>query len=183
MRNNDIKEKEFRGLIFQIIIAAIVTFIIIQFLGRIVIVEGISMEPTLSDNDVIIIEKLTQRFGTIKQGDIVVLKIPEILSNNKSYVIKRVVATQGQHLVIENGEVWVDGNILEENYINGNETVIANPLYDDIIVPEDCVYVLGDNRLPGRSRDSRAFGPININRIIGKSWLRIFPINKIEIIR
>ena len=103
--------KEIKVLIFQIIIAVLAAFFIVEFLGRIVIVEGSSMQPTLSDNDVLIVEKLTQRFGKIKQGDIVVLKIPELLENKRRYVIKRVIATQGQHIKIEEGKVWVDGNL------------------------------------------------------------------------
>ncbi|NLM75432.1 MAG: signal peptidase I [Clostridiaceae bacterium] len=175
--------KEIKVLIFQIIIAVLAAFFIVEFLGRIVIVEGSSMQPTLSDNDVLIVEKLTQRFGKIKQGDIVVLKIPELLENKRRYVIKRVIATQGQHIKIEEGKVWVDGNLLQENYINGDRTIIENSVYDDIIVPEGCVYVLGDNRLPGKSRDSRVFGLVNTDRIVGKSWIRIFPLNRTGIVR
>jgi len=175
--------KEIKILILQVIVAAIVSIAVIEFLGRIVIVDGISMQPSLNDNDVLIIEKISQRFGGIKQGDIVVLRIPELLEKNRRYVIKRVIAIQGQHVKIEDGKVWVDGKVLEESYINGDDTTIDNTLYNDIVVPEGCVYVLGDNRLPGKSRDSRVFGPVNLKRIIGKTWIRIFPFNKFGVIR
>ncbi len=176
MSKND--TNEIKSFIIQLVIAVIVSVIIIVFVGRIAIVDGSSMLPTLNDNDVLIIESMTRHFGKINSGDIVIMKIPELMGGKKKYAVKRVIATQGQHVVITEGKVTVDGNVLNEGYINGHETLIENSVYDDVVVPEGCVYVLGDNRLPDKSRDSRNYGPVNKDRIIGKCWLRIFPFNK-----
>lgn len=174
--------KEAISWLAHIAVAIALGLAIIVFVGRLAIVDGNSMNPTLKNRDVIIIESLTQRFGSIKTGDIVVLKIPELLSGKKEYAIKRIIATEGQHVEIKDGSVYVDGEKLEENYINGSETVAGNSLYDDIVVPDGCIYVLGDNRIPGRSYDSRSFGPVSSDRIIGKCLIRIFPFSDAGIV-
>ncbi len=181
MTNN--ASKELKSFVIQLIIAGVVSVDIIVFVGRIAIVDGYSMAPTLNDNDVIIVESISRYFGKINSGDIVIMKIPELMGGKKKYAVKRVIATQGQHVIIADGKVSVDGKILSEGYINGNETLIGNSLYDDLVVPEGCVYVLGDNRLPDKSRDSRTYGPVNENRIIGKCWLRVFPLDKAGFVR
>lgn len=133
------------------------------------------MVPTLKNGDVLIIESVTPRFGTLRQGDIVVMRIPELLGDRRKYAVKRIIAVENQHVQIMNGRVFVDGRKLDEPYINGSETLEMNDFYSDIIVPEGCIYVMGDNRLPDKSRDSRVFGPVNKERVIGKCLLRIFP--------
>jgi signal peptidase I len=156
-------------------IAAIATVLVVIFIGRITIVEGNSMAPTLKDNNILIIQSLTQRFGGIKQGDIVVMRIPELLRNEGKFAVKRVIATEYQHVEIKDGKVYVDGEAVSEPYANGAETLADGSLYSDTIVPEGCIYVLGDNRLPGKSRDSRVFGPVSVKRVIGKCLVRIYP--------
>ena len=148
---------------------------IILFVGRLTIVEGNSMSPTLKNNNILVIESLTQRIGTIEQGDIVILNIPEFLSGKGKYAIKRVIAKENQHVTIDAGKVYVDGIALEEDYTNNEETLSENSPFADIIVPKGCIYVLGDNRMPGKSNDSRYFGPVNEERIVGKTWVRIYP--------
>lgn len=159
-------------------LAAVLAILIIVYLGRLTVVDGSSMMPTLRNQDVLIIESVTQRFGKIQPGDIVVLRIPELLGGNKKHAVKRVIATEGQRIEVKNGKVYVDGVPKDENYINGNETSAENSIYENIIVPKDCVYVMGDNRIPGKSFDSRAFGAIKKDRIVGKCWIRLFPFSK-----
>lgn len=164
-------------------IAVMLAVLITIFLGRITIVEGNSMNPTLENNNVLIIQSLTTRFGTVKQGDIVVMKIPEFLEGNKKYAIKRVIATENQRVEISGGKVYVDGKEISEDYINGSETLAGNSPYADMTVPEGCIYVLGDNRLPDKSRDSRIFGPVNLSRVVGKCLVRIFPFSDAGVVR
>lgn len=161
--------------ILHIAVAAALALLVVFFLGRFTVVNGNSMLPTLKNRDVVIIESITPRFGTIEQGDIVVLKIPELLEGKQKYAVKRVIAKENQHIEIRDGKVLVDGRELVEDYVNNKETQISNTLYSDIIVPEGCVYVLGDNRLPEKSKDSRVFGPVKEDRIVGKVWIRIYP--------
>ena len=167
--------KEISAWILHIAAAVVLGIAVITFLGRLTIVNGNSMSPTLKNQNVIIIESITPRFGTVKQGDIVVLKIPELLEGKQKYAVKRVIAKENQHIEIRDGKVFVDGKQLSESYINNEETHIGNNLYADMTVPEGCIYILGDNRIPEKSRDSRVFGPVKENRIVGKCWIRIYP--------
>lgn len=170
--------KDIIDWVLHIAVAVILGLGITIFIGRLTIVDGNSMSPTLKNQNVLIIESLTPRFGTMKPGDIVVLKIPELLEGNKKYAIKRIIAMENQHVVIRDGKVSVDGRVLLENYTNSSETIADGSPYADIIVPEGCIYVLGDNRIPDKSRDSRTFGAISKKRIIGKCWIRIFPFSQ-----
>lgn len=167
--------REILSWILHIAVAVALGLGVITFLGRLTVVNGNSMSPTLKNQNVIIIESITPRFGTIKQGDIVVLRMPELLEGKQKYAVKRVIAKENQNIEIRDGKVFVDGKQLSENYINNEETNIGNTLYADMVVPEGCIYVLGDNRIPEKSRDSRVFGPVKKDRIVGKCWIRIFP--------
>lgn len=164
--------------VIHIALAVVIGLFLILYVGRLTIVDGNSMNPTLRNQDVIIIEAITPRFGTIQAGDIVVMKIPEFLANRQEYAIKRVIAVENQQVLIKDGSVFVDGRELSESYINNKETTIENTLYSDIVVPEDCIYIMGDNRIPGKSFDSRTFGPVKTDRILGKTWVRLFPFSK-----
>jgi signal peptidase I len=170
--------KELINWTMQIALTIGITLLIVCYVGQFTIVRGDSMYPTLEDNNIMVIEKLTQRFGSLKQGDIVVLKVPELLDNDKTYVVKRIIALEGQRIKIQDGHVYVDGARLEENYTNGNNTHTVPGFYDDMTVPEGCVYVLGDNRLPGASRDSRNYGAVKLNRVAGRVVFRLLPIRK-----
>ncbi len=164
--------------VMHIVVAIALGVVIIVYVGRLTIVDGNSMAPTLQSQNVVIIESLTQRFGTIKPGDIVVLKIPELLDGHKKYAIKRIIAVENQRVEIREGKVFVDGIALIESYINGEQTTTNDPMYADVTVPKGCIYVLGDNRIPDKSRDSRTFGTINVDRIVGKCWIRLFPFSE-----
>ena len=170
--------KEILDWIFHIALAAILGILIVLFIGRLTIVDGNSMNPTLENQNVLIIENITPRFGTLKQGDIVVMKIPEILGSKRQYAIKRIIATENQHIEIRDGMVFVDGVKLDEDYVNYKETLVDNELYSDMVVPKGSIYVMGDNRIPDKSKDSRSFGVVNKSRVIGKCWVRIFPFSE-----
>ncbi|MGI6085329.1 MAG: signal peptidase I [Acetivibrionales bacterium] len=167
--------KEISGWFVNIAAAAALGLAVVIFLGRLTVVNGNSMYPTLKNQDVLIIENITPRFGTIEPGDIVVLRVPELLEGNQKYAVKRVIAKENQHVKIYDGNVYIDGKQLSENYVNNEKTYADNSLYADFVVPEGCIYVLGDNRIPEKSRDSRVFGPVKEDRIVGKCWIRIFP--------
>lgn len=170
--------KDILDWVIHLALAIVLGIAIIVFLGRLTVVDGNSMTPTLQNQDVLIIESVTPRFGDIKPGDIVVVKIPELLDNRKKYAIKRVIATEDQHVEIRDKKIYVNGVSLTEDYINGVETFSEDPMYTDMIVPKGCIYILGDNRIPEKSRDSRTFGAVNTDRIIGKSWIRLFPFSE-----
>lgn len=168
------------------IFAVVVVILLFTFVFRIVGIDGRSMVPTLQDDDRVVISNL---FYTPKTGDIVVLDTSEdtIFFNGRQYskpLIKRVIATGGQTVEVtsaENGaqEVYVDGVKLEENYINF-QTVMHSSSQAKLTVPKGCVFVMGDNR--GESLDSRSFGCISENAIVGRALFRIFPLSEMGLL-
>ena len=134
--------------------ALALTFIILIFIQPSV-VDGPSMQPTYYTKDFLIL----WRHGDIKRNDIIAFD-----SNNPTHddYIKRVIAIEGDHLVISNSVVTVNGEVIEEPYIK--ESTFKGEV--DMVISENCVFVMGDNR--NDSRDSRVMGEINLDDVIGK---------------
>jgi signal peptidase I len=151
------------------------TFFII-FLYQPVRVEGSSMLPGLEDQERIFINKFVYRWEPISRGDIVVFRYPR--DPGKSY-IKRVVALPGDYLLIDRGRVYVNGRSLDEPYVPSQYADTRS--YSDIVVPEGSYFVLGDHR--SMSSDSRDFGPIDQQYVIGKAVFIYWPVAKIGLLR
>jgi signal peptidase I len=99
-----------------------------------------------------------------------------VLEIGKTSYIKRVIGLPGEHVQIENGKVYINGEELEESYLQDNVVTESNGgVFTDIIVPENCVFVMGDNR--SQSTDSRKFGCIPIDKIEGKVLIRFWPLS------
>jgi signal peptidase I len=161
-------------------IAVIIGVLIVTFVAQRTIVYGSSMEPTLQDNNQLVIEKITPRFGKLKYGDIVTIYVPEELSEGKDYIIKRVIGVAGDTIEVKDGKVYLNGKKLDEPYMNGNYTYEVDPQYSSIKVPDGMIYVLGDNRLRNASKDSRSIGPVAIGKVRGRAFVRLYPFNKIR---
>lgn len=168
--------KSTRGEIYEwiqcLVFALIFCVVVFVFLFRLVDVVGDSMNPTLEDGDKMVVSDL---FYKPKQGDIIIFRKDEYKSEA---LVKRVIATEGQTVEIDftRGRVFVDGELLDEPYI-------AEPTRNQIdftgtqIVPEGCVFVMGDNRNESAdSRDSR-IGMVDERLIIGKVLLTVYPLN------
>lgn len=170
-------KKDLIELIKSVIIAAIAAFLIVTFVFRPVAVDGISMFPTLHSADRLIIEKVTYYFRKPIVGDIVVFNYP---ANPKEQFIKRVIAVGGDKLKINDHKVYVNGKPLVEPYIFEKMNAIIDQNYEnEIIIPKGTIFVMGDNR--NDSRDSRYsdVGFVDLKQLIGKTFIRIFPFNKI----
>jgi signal peptidase I len=154
---------------------AISAFIII-FLYQPVKVEGTSMMPGLEDQERIFVNKFVYRWEPIERGDIVVFRYPRDAS--KSY-IKRVIGIAGDRVRIENGQVYVNGEALEEDYVP-NDYADARS-YAEIVVPANSFFVLGDHRT--MSNDSRDFGTVNERYIYGKAVFGYWPMEKLGRLR
>ncbi|NLY43806.1 MAG: signal peptidase I [Clostridiaceae bacterium] len=154
-----------------IVIALVIAFVIRTFFFTMIRVDGQSMEPTLHHNDRLIVTKFMYK---PKQGDIIILRPP--MHKDTPYV-KRIIALPGQEVNIdfENKIVYVDGVPLDEPYI-AEPTATKGDIDFPVVVPEDTVFVLGDNR--NRSRDSRFsdVGMIPFDSIIGKATIRLWPL-------
>ncbi len=139
-------------------------------------IQGASMEPSFETGQYIFTSKVTYKFRPLERGDVVVIHAPE---NYEVEYIKRVIGLPGDTLIFQNGEVYLNGEMLNEPYISDKTPVWGFSAYAKegvpIIVPKGEVIVLGDNR--PKSKDSREFGPIPIASIIGQVFYRYFPTN------
>lgn len=158
--------------------AAIIAILIVKFVFAFTVVDGKSMMPTLHNRDRLIELKLDKLFRSFKRGDIVVLK--DEVKTDGNYYVKRVVGLPGEHIEIENGSVFIDGELIDEPYI---ETGIYTEGNVSIDLSDEEYFVMGDNRLPLASRDSRAFGPVNKKSIGGRCVFRVFPFDRIGKLR
>lgn len=160
------------------VLAVVIGLLIVKYVFQITIVNGNSMERYLHNGNRLIVEKFIYKKSGLSRGDIVIIDKPRDIPNERSPIIKRVAAVEGDIIEIKDGNVYVNNNKLDEPYINGTETYAINPEYQSVVVPKDCIYVLGDNRKPNESLDSRVFGPVNIKKVEGRAVLRFFPINQ-----
>lgn len=162
--------KELIELGKSILFAIVAAFLIITFVFETVQVDGLSMYPTLHNKDRLIVEKVSYYFRKPKPGDVVVIKYP---ADPKEKFIKRVIAVGGEKVRVENNKVYVNGKALEEDYIF--EQRMQD--YPEVTVPENTIFVMGDNRNNSLdSRDERV-GFVKYNMVVGRAALRIYPFN------
>lgn len=176
----------FIDIIETIVVAAAIFVVVYLFLLQPHQVRGSSMEPNLSDGQYILTDKISYRFDDPRRGDIVIFKAP--VDENFDY-IKRIIALPGETISIIDGEIIIknddnpQGFKLEEPYsINGAispGTQLSNGV--EIKMEEDRYFVFGDNR--NQSFDSREWGKLPRENIIGKGWLRYWPLSEISIIK
>jgi signal peptidase I len=160
----------------DLILSVAISLFIIVFIYQPVKVEGTSMLPSLEDQERIFVNKFVYRLEPISRGDVVVFRYPR--DPSKSY-IKRVIGVAGDRIRIDGGQVYVNNEALDEDYVP--------PAYDDartypeVVVPPHCYFVLGDHR--SMSNDSRDFGPVNQNYIYGKAVFGYWPMDKLGRVR
>lgn len=149
--------------------AVVVVAILFSGILRIVNVSGRSMEGTLHDGDRLMLSNL---FYEPDYGDIVVI----LRENNNTPLIKRVIGLPGDSIRIDEvtGQVYRNGELLNEPYISGVKTEQVN-WREEREIPEDMIFVMGDNRNPGRSDDSRGMGALPMRNVVGKVLFRLSP--------
>jgi len=134
------------------------------------VIQGPSMRPNLTYNQRVIVEKITYSFiHDPRRGDVVIIDMP----GEKVLLVKRAVALPGETVAVQNGQVYLDGQPLEEPWAIRQ----GGPDYPPTRVPPHHVFVLGDNRKD--SRDSRCFGPVPVDRIAGRVRFIFWPLNRI----
>lgn len=172
--------KEILSTSLYLLVVLVLTFLVVTYVGQRTKVVGSSMEPMLSDGDNLIVDKISYRFDDPKRFDIIVFPFRYA---EKTYYIKRIIGLPGETVYIdEDGVIYIDGEVLKESY--GKE-VIVDPgrAYEPITLGEDEYFVMGDNR--NNSSDSRdpVVGNIHRDEFIGKAWMRIWPLNKMGMIK
>lgn len=145
------------------VLIVVVIVVIRIFIATPVKVDGDSMYNTLSDNDIVLLSKLS----SIDRFDIIVLKE----NDNNATIIKRVIGMPGDKVKIRNNKIYINNKIIEDEYAYGETSD-----YDEITLGDDEYFVLGDNRLI--SKDSRYFGAIKKSDIKGKAVFRLFPFTR-----
>jgi signal peptidase I len=162
-----------RDVVGTILPAVLIALAIHVFLAQATRVYGQSMQPNLHTNERLVVEKMSYRFHGPRRGDVVVLHDP---SGGSELLIKRVVGLPGERVTIADGQVFIDGVALEEAYLD-QETQGNGRSW---LVPPLQIFVMGDNRQA--SRDSRSFGTVGRDQIIGRALFRYWPLEQIGIL-
>jgi signal peptidase I len=163
-----------REFLEAVLPALALVLVINVFLAQATRVEGQSMEPNLHNDERLIIEKISYHLHPPARGDVVVLRRPQ---RSADPLIKRVIALPGEIVEIKDGRVHINGQALDEPYLNQATWGGMQPT----LVPEEHLFVMGDNR--GSSNDSRVFGMVPFGDIVGKAWVRYWPPQSIGALR
>ena len=130
------------------------------------------MQPGLASQQHVLVNRLAYRFTPPHRGDVVVLHDPGLPSSD---CIKRIIGLPGEHVQIDKGQVLIDGHPLEEPYVERDKSP-GTPFPNQWLLDYDQYLVLGDWRQD--SRDSRSFGPIRLGHVVGKAWIRYWPLGR-----
>lgn len=172
--------KEILSTSIYLLMVLLATYLIVQFVGQRTQVVGSSMENTLSDGDNLIVDKITYRFHEPERFDIIVFPFQY---EKNTYYIKRIIGMPGEKIRIDaEGTIYINGKELTEYY--GKEVIKdAGAAATEIELGEEEYFVMGDNR--NNSTDSRdpIVGNIHKKDILGRAWLRIWPLHKFELLK
>ena len=151
--------------VLETLLLSVVLFFLINAVSARIRIDGSSMEPNLHHGEFVIVSKINYRFGEPERGDVVVFDFPQNITQE---YIKRVIGLPGEHILVEDGNVYVNEIILSEPYI------FMEPRYEgEWDVPEDTLFVLGDNR--NNSSDSHSWGMVPVNNVIGEALVVYWP--------
>ena len=174
--------KEMISTLLYLLGVLCLTWLVITFVGQRTEVDGSSMEPMLSNGDNLIVDKISYRFRDPQRYDIIVFPFKY---QENTYYIKRIIGLPGETVQIdEKGNIYINGEVLPENY--GREIIRADTVgvaVNPIVLGDDEYFVMGDNR--NNSTDSRTeiVGNIKRDDIIGRAWVRIWPLNKLGVLK
>ncbi len=170
-----------------LVLTLVIFFVIQNFIAQPYQVQQNSMERTLEPGQYVLVDKLTPRWDPYKRGDVVVFTPPPNWTSDPTPFIKRVIGLPGDKVEVrDDGRMWVNGVALDEPYTYKNAQGVNEPtvpLNDTTswVIPAGELFVMGDHRQ--KSADSRAFGPIPESSVIGRAFLRYWPISTIGILQ
>jgi signal peptidase I len=151
--------------VLETLVLSVVLFVSINMISARIRVDGASMEPTLVSGEYVIVSRLSYRLGNPQRGDIIVFHFPR---DPKEEYIKRIIGLPGDEVEVSNGSVYVNGQPLTENYLNVKMNYMGTWQ-----VPEDQLFVLGDNR--NNSSDSHDWGMVPMDYVVGKALVVYWP--------
>jgi signal peptidase I len=173
--------------IVETLVLTLIIFLVIQnFIAQPYQVQQQSMQQTLEPEQYVLVDKLTPRFDTYKRGDIVVFTPPDAWGEDDTPFIKRVIGVGGDTVEIrDDGIVYVNDEPIDEPYVYADadgtpQSTQAGGDADTWRIPDGDLFLMGDHR--SNSADSRTFGPVAVDHIIGRAWLRYWPLNTFGIL-
>ena len=172
--------KELAGWLVYIVIVVIIAWGFVTFVAQRTQVSGSSMETTLSDGDQLIVDKISYQFREPERFEIIVFPYQYEAG---TYYIKRIIGLPGETVQVSGGAVYINGELLESDIYGLEPMTSAGEAADPITLGPDEYFVLGDNR--NHSSDSRdpSVGVLHREELIGKAWVRIYPFDKMGVIR
>jgi len=163
---------DFTWEILKIVIISLAIIVPIRyFLIQPFFVKGASMEPNFLDGDYLIVDEISYRFETPRRGEVIIFRHP---LEPSQFFIKRVVGLPGENVEVKDGKVYINGSELNETKYLQNIETVGNV---EVKLDKDEYFVLGDNR--DASSDSRKWGEVDKKLIIGRAWLRAWPVNRL----
>ncbi len=160
-----------------LVIAFAVVMVLHLFVFNLSTVEGSSMEPTLSDDEWLFVNKFVYLLGKPKLGDVVILVEPNTSGEDKKFLVKRVVGLPGDRIEIHDQHLYRNGELVDEPY---TDTLIEDLSYGPEVVGDGQYFVMGDNRHARASLDSRSFHAVPEELIQGRAEFILWPLNKIK---
>ena len=178
--NKNSAVREVLGWVMYIALIIGLSYLIVNFVGQRTSVSGHSMEPTLSDHDNLLVDKISYRFKDPERYDIIVFPYQH---GKDIFYIKRIIGLPGETVQVKDGYVYINGELLESEVYGAEE--MENPMMAEtpITLGEDEYFVLGDNR--NHSQDSRDpnVGPVHREDIMGRAFVRIYPFDRVGVIK
>lgn len=162
-----------KEIVEVVVISLVTVFIIRSFIVQPFLVSGASMEPMFQDGNYLLVDEITYLFREPRRGEVIVFRYPR---DPSVFYIKRIIGLPNEHIVIKENKVYINGKELKENYINNFTTGRV-----DFYLQDNEYFVMGDNR--AHSFDSRSWGPINRDDIVGIPRLRVLPLKELGLLK
>jgi signal peptidase I len=158
-----------------VVLALVIALLIKTFLFQAFYIPSESMVPTLKVHDRVLVNKLSYKLHPVHRDDIVVFKAPKNSDPGIDDLVKRVIGLPGESVSGHGGHVYINGKELKEPYLQSD---VFTSDFSPVKIPEGHYWVMGDNR--GNSRDSRVFGTIAKHEIVGRVFVRIWPLSRLN---